>query len=74
MLQHRANLLDGDTGEPLYELMGGNIVLEAFEEGRHWNARAAKNAGAAHARRIALNGRTSGPVNHGDDCSTRRDL
>ncbi len=72
MLQHRAYLLDGNAGEPLYELMGRRVVFEVLEESSHWHARATEHPGAAHAGRVTLDGSTCRPINHAVDGSTGR--
>jgi hypothetical protein len=64
MLQNGANLLDGDAREPLNELRYECAVFEVLEKGRDRHSGAAKYPGATNALGIALNGQTSGPVNH----------
>jgi hypothetical protein len=62
MLQDGANLLDGDAREPLNELGYECAVFEVLEERRNRHSGAAKYPGAAHALRVAFNGRTGGPI------------
>ena len=64
MLQDGANLLNGDAREPLNELGYECAVFEVLEERRDRHSGAAKYPGAAHALRVAFNGRTGGPIDH----------
>jgi hypothetical protein len=58
MLQHCANLLEGDTRKPLNELGDLRAVLEIFEQGGNRNSCTHEDPRASNSLRIALDGRT----------------
>ncbi len=57
VVQDRAGLFQGDSREPLNELMDASVVFEVLEEGSDRNPRAAKDPDAADAVRVTLDGR-----------------
>ena len=64
MLENGADLIERDTGKQLHELCQWNAIFEILEESGNGYASTAKNPRAAHAIRIASDGRASRPVDH----------
>ena len=74
MLQDGANLLDDDAGKPFNELRYECAVFKVLEERCDRHPSAAKHPSAAHALRIALDGRACGPINHDLNDTTRTQI
>jgi hypothetical protein len=54
VIQHGADLLEGDTRKPLHELGRNRTIFKVLEEGRHRYARATEHPSTAHAVWIAF--------------------
>ena len=65
MFQYVTSLRQGNTGEPLNELMDRGIFFEVLEERGHRNPRASKNPSTTYAIRVALDIVARRPINHG---------
>src|SRR5207302_7204022 len=70
MVEHGADLLESDTRKPIHELRRDGSIFKILEECRHRHARTAEYPGTAHAVGIPFNGRTSGPIDHGENGTT----
>ena len=54
MFKNSSRLINGHPRKPFNEVMQRRIVFEVFKKRRNWNARAAKDPCAAHARNVSL--------------------
>jgi hypothetical protein len=72
MLQHRANLLEGDARKPLNELRDLRAVLQIREQRGNWNSGANKYPCAPNPIGVALDGSTCRPINHRQIVPPRR--
>lgn len=70
VLQDSTRLPEGDAWKPLDELRDQGAVLEVLEQRRHGYAGTPEHPGSADAIRIALDRRTSRPVDHGENAIT----
>ena len=70
VLQYSTCLLERDAGEEFDDLTHCNAVFEVLEKRRYWHASALKHPSSANAFRIALDRRTTRPIDHAEDGST----
>jgi len=70
VVEHGPDLLESDTGKPIHKLRSDGPIFKILEEGRYRDARTAEHPGTAHAVGIPFNGRTSGPIDHGENGTT----
>ena len=54
MFKNSSRLINGHPRKPFNEVMQRRIVFEVFKKRRNWNARAAKDPCATHARNVSL--------------------
>jgi len=65
VLEDGVDLLTGDAGKPLHELVHGSASFDILEQGAHRYPRSAKDPCAADLQRVALDSLTGGPIQHG---------
>jgi hypothetical protein len=70
VFEHGADLVERYARKPPDELGNIGAVLEVFEQRRHRYARAVKHPRPADTVRIALDRRTTGPIDHAANAST----
>jgi hypothetical protein len=64
VLEDGVDLLTGDAGKPLHELVHGSASFDILEQGAHWYPRSAKNPRTADFLRVAFHGWACGPIQH----------
>jgi hypothetical protein len=65
VFQNVTSLRQGNTGEPLNELMDGGVFFKIFEKRGNRNPRASENPSTIYAIRVALYIVARRPINHG---------
>lgn len=66
VLEHGVNLLASDAGKPFQELINCSAAFEILEQCAHRDSRATKNPCSTELLRVALDGFTGSPIQHGD--------
>ena len=66
VLEDGVSLLARDARKPFQELIDRSAAFEIFEQGAHRDPGAAKHPRPTEFLRVALDGLTGGPIQHGD--------
>jgi len=65
VLENGVDLLTGDAGKPLHELVHRGASFNILEQSAHWYPGSAKNPCPADLQRVALDSLAGGPIQHG---------
>lgn len=70
MLQHRARLIDLDTGKPVEEVAECRAIFDVLEKSRDRYARTFEHPSATYSAGVTFYRGAGGPIDHGKDGST----